>query len=135
VAIVFSLPAQCVSCVTSNNDCAHCAAIAVTNQIASSQSTTCCQSHQRAIRTAETKQLSVQLERHSSDCTCQNVPTAPFVPRTSPTTTSSEVLTALPHVAFLAPSYLQSATVVAESWLVHLSPSIPHRILHCSWLI
>lgn len=130
LAVILPLPSRCAACITGHEDCARCAADHTT---ASHAPASCCQAHTaKPPSTSGVNSLALSHAGHTCGCGVQSLPT---------TTPPQKLLAvAAPELAALVPpaaidlvtlSPLPSHAGEAAS----LAVPIPHRILHCSWII
>jgi len=130
VALVLPAPARCASCANGTDNCAQCEATA--NAASASSVRPCCQNHAAPEHAAPVATSCQQV--HVGKCNCNLRPvdrTAVSVERLSVT---PEIVATLPAVQpVLAISANASGLVVFA--IADLPPPLPHRVLHCAWII
>jgi len=130
LAIMLPLPSRCTACTTGHDHCAKCAA---ENTSTEQPAASCCRAHApQSQDTSGARSLTLGHAGHTCGCGMQSVP---------PTTPPQKSLTiAAPELAALAtPTGFDIATLSPlPSRAFEVAPlavPIPHRILHCSWII
>jgi len=131
VALILPLPARCLSCSHGDADCTRC-------QAAHSDSTqpthrSCCEHRADAHRIA-TSPATCQNHVQSRTCGCKmQVPDRAYV-AAERQTVPVDLVAILP-----AAQPLLAADPGHTDWVTaaygNLPPPVPHRILHCSWII
>jgi hypothetical protein len=130
--MLLPLPARCASCAAGAENCPRCAAKA-DNAAGHTVAGACCE------RRASAGSTCIHGVAHSDrvgadDCTCVVSPVQRALPREKLAMPTQDLLAALPFAALLPADIATENDFVAIK-AVGLAPSIPHRILHCSWLI
>jgi hypothetical protein len=146
IALLLPLPVRCAACSTGSDRCPCCSAyggeflgstelIAVRDSHgeALAQTRTCCQSHV-ATDAAPTAAATKSLHPSHHACGCSARPAPRTTRPVEKLHVSPETLAGLAD-GFQLPFSLQAD--VASTPIIHVaaSPPIPHRILHCSWII
>jgi hypothetical protein len=131
VALLLPLPVRCLSCSHGDADCARChAAHSATTQPAHRS---CCQHRAGANRIAAPP-AACPSHAQSRTCGCKlELPDRTYV-TSEGQTVPADLVAILPAVQPLFatdPSHADSATASCGD----LPPPVPHRILHCSWII
>jgi hypothetical protein len=131
LALLMPLPVRCVGCVAAAETCPHCVAAEPVN-VTPAAPDACCQ--RPSAYSPATSEAASTVKHGTPACGC----VLKSAPRTVPTVeklVSSADLVALHAtvVAFATPTIHSAADSV--STLDILPPSVPHRILHCSWII
>lgn len=131
VALILPLPARCASCSVGASDCSHC-------QTAQSSATlpahrSCCERHADPDRNAT---LSANCSCHVQSKTCGCNLQAPdrAVIGADRQIIASDLIATLPNVQPLPTidaGQINRIAAANES----VPPPVPHRILHCSWII
>jgi hypothetical protein len=142
IALLLPLPSRCASCSIGQDRCPRCANVAesLRSQIRRGEdsdenrgSRTCCQRHAPNISSATGAVIS-SIDRSHHTCGCNLRP----APRSSSSiqkfTASPEIVAGLAHVADATFSFNDGAKSTID-FQVAVPPPIPHRILHCSWII
>jgi hypothetical protein len=131
VALVLPPPARCARCTGGAANCSHCAA-ATTEPAPAPAAHACC--HDRITQPTATDSLAGCHQDEVGKCNCNLRPidrTGLSVERQS---IAPELVATLPSV----PPILATIANATESDLVSnadLPPPLPHRVLHCSWII
>jgi hypothetical protein len=131
VTLVLPLPARCANCTTASTDCPHCAAAKLEAQPHSDSTRPCC-----VRNAADQKNIATctyhQIEARACDCSVH--PVERVIVSSEQKATLHELLTAFSSIAPVlsdsTDSLLHSIPAFAS-----LPPPVPHRILHCSWVI
>lgn len=137
VALLLPLPTRCASCATSQGQCPRCVHHFGESLRGSQLATprTCCQelASTQSAANASNASPSVQQSQHTCGCGFHQAPrSTPPVEKTSISLEQSAGLVATPFSP-AAPSILE--TPASDITLAALIPTIPHRILHCTWII
>jgi hypothetical protein len=130
VAMLLPLPARCAACSTSAGNCPRCDTANTDRQPVPDPSA-CCK-HRSADRQTPAADAAHHVSQHSPQCGCGVHPPQ----RTKPSTErvlDGQDLTASPTE--FASSSVEPRLVANFINGSILPPPIPHRILHCSWLI
>jgi hypothetical protein len=132
VPLLLPLPARSAACpATVGRDCPHCAAAGARHSISSTSA--CCQ-HRAASRHESADDDSIHsVSNHLPRCGCTITPIHRTVPTTDRLLLPLDLAADLPYLAVTSgspPRCLPLATAPEN-----LPPAIPHRILHCCWLI
>jgi hypothetical protein len=95
----------------------------------------CCSACRPASSSVGTCRAVAANERYSGACSCHISPVRSPVPPVPTNASTRPVVAGFPHAALFLPRSSDLASFAADSWLLRLAPTVPHRILHCSWLI
>jgi hypothetical protein len=143
IALLLPPPARCASCATGNDRCPSCATHAaasghvaefVRNSDSHEPTHACCRRNVESDSTpsASTSTNSVQPSQHACGCGVHSAPrTVPPVAKAL----ASPDLNAEAIVAVDLPRLLAATGPVTADFVLSDAPLIPHRILHCSWII
>jgi hypothetical protein len=135
LALVLPVPARCASCSDQGGQCPHCVAADVEPQLpAASNTRSCCNRHSPSTaKPADDQAAALSHGTHLCGCNLQ-----PADRTQAPAKNAS----ASPEwSAGLLPSSLGGSAILTNSTaslvfdVAELRPAIPHRILHCSWII
>jgi hypothetical protein len=131
LAMLLPLPARCAACSTSAGNCPRCAATIAEHKTRSAERPCCKHS------TATSDQFSHSdsarsLSHHSPRCGCGVSPLHRTVPPKDQLPAGHD-FDAAPYRLFETSLEPRFATIAATR--PDLPPPLPHRILHCSWLI
>jgi len=129
MALLLPAPARCDGCGTGKTNCPHCVAAVATAPIAPARP--CCQNHtanHRGIANPACEQV------RTAPCSCCIRPADRAWAPAETQISTQEILAALPAGQPLQLS-VTSASIAAVAALADLPPPVPHRILHCSWII
>jgi hypothetical protein len=131
-ALLLPLPARCASCAASHDQCPRCSAAKAGDQGSPTDSVRSCCQH-RSETPATDNGVSGEQSHPLCGCGFESAPR-----NTQPTAKASitaDVMAAAPALATI-PSNLNAAGASATATsIASLPPPIPHRILHCSWII
>jgi len=131
VALILPLPARCLSCSLGNADCTHSRSAHSTNSQPNHRS--CCE-HRSAASRAFAQSADCQSHVQSRACNCKlQVPDRTYVTPERQTAPADFVAILPAAQPMLAARASHTDWVTASSG--NLPPPIPHRILHCSWII
>jgi hypothetical protein len=135
VALLLPTPGKCASCLFALGSCPHCAASKALEPTEQAPTKSCC--HQQTAcessPPAAASATSVVTSGHRvCGCSVQSAPRAvpTVVKLVSP---ADDVAATFPTAVVTDQIIHQSAASVLS--LGELPPSVPHRILHCSWII
>jgi hypothetical protein len=131
IAMLLPSPARCDGCATGKSDCPHC--IAAQANTPTSPVRPCCQRH---AATTHTTAVAVNhcTQLRSVPCSCCARPAdRAWVPSERQISTQ-EILFALPASQPLELDIARE-NFVAVAAIADLPPPVPHRVLHCSWII
>jgi len=131
VALALPIPARCASCAAGASECAHCRAASKT--ATPSGTRPCCQRHTAthgAVAAEATNCVHVQ----SRTCGCNIQPVDRTYASADQRVSVSDHLAALPSVQPLLFNATRGRNSAATAF-TDLPPPVPHRILHCSWII
>ena len=130
LALILPLPARCLGCVADSSNCSHCATQASAAKASPAKS--CCARNSSASQHLATNNSCDRVQARTCGCSIQ--PVDRTLVASEQHSTLPELLAALPSVELVisdsTQSQLQSAPAFAS-----LPPPVPHRILHCSWVI
>ena len=130
VALILPLPARCLGCVAETSNCSHCATQASAAKASPVKS--CCARNSSTSQHLATNDNCDRVQTRTCGCSIQPVDRTPAT--SDQHSTLPELLAALPSVELVlsgsTQSQLQSIPAFAS-----LPPRVPHRILHCSWVI
>jgi hypothetical protein len=133
LAVMLPLPARCASCST-GGECPRCAAAKPDKESSRHVPGFCCQRRAAADDRLLTDVAVGVLQDDPSTCGCGVRPTHRTAPPAKELTLSPELIYAFAPTAFL-PANPSANALAAAITLADLPPPIPHRILHCSWVI
>ena len=121
-------------CHSNGESCPHCAGSAAKNESNHTFKHDCCHDKRQASEHAAAVQ-SIGPGNDSSSCTCDALPTHQPMPSATRNVPNSPDFVVLSNsVSFDAVCH-EPTRINTTAWLTYLSPAIPHRILHCTWLI
>jgi hypothetical protein len=130
VALMLPFPARCLSCSEGAVDCTRCQANSSAGQPAHRS---CCEHRAPAHRT-DAKSIRCQTHVQSDSCGCKlPVPDRTYV-AAERHTIPGDFVAILPYSQPLLAADPGHADWAASSY-GNLPPPVPHRILHCSWVI
>jgi hypothetical protein len=121
------------SCHSSDDSCPHCAAIAGENESSRLRNSGCCHDERQSSEHAVASQ-SVAGNDFSS-CACSTLPIHQPTPSATRNVPNSLDLVVLSNSASFDAVCPELTSFNTADWLSNLSLAMPHRILHCSWLI
>jgi hypothetical protein len=133
IAMLMPLPARCLACVAAAGTCPHCVAANPATETPPAPKA-CCQHRttQAASPIADVDAPTVKHAAHACGCILRTAPrTVPTVEKLILSANQVAVHGAAACVA--NPSINSAAASVRAPG--DLPPSVPHRILHCSWII
>ncbi|MCI0331695.1 MAG: hypothetical protein L0228_00540 [Planctomycetes bacterium] len=161
LALLLPLPARCASCSSGDDRCPRCAAAQVAESLRSKirrgedsnlrlgetqphrdshsasrrDASTCCQRRESA-HSAPTSGAAVGTAKHVlHTCGCRLLPVQRTTPPVEKVNSSPELVAGLSLVAILPLNPSACDASAGDFTLANLPPPIPHRILHCSWII
>jgi hypothetical protein len=133
LALLLPLPARCAPCIASAGQCPRCVAADGGENAEQSAPIACCQ--QEAAQATITSAIAAnQLDyrAHACGCVVRSMPRS--VPAVEKLVSSAELLVA--HwAADFADNPSINAALPGVPTPADSPPSVPHRILHCSWII
>ena len=130
-ALIVPLPASCASCSAGATDCSRCQAAQATATAPIHHS--CCKRHAVASRHA-TSIANCSSNVQSKTCACNfQVPDRTYV-ATDRQTIAPDLVATLPAPQPLLTIDAGQINLIAAAH-DNLPPPVPHRILHCSWVI
>jgi len=131
VALILPLPARCMSCSVGEINCAHCQSTHANPSPTAHRS--CCEQHAIAShQSASTGRCSSQLQSKTCGCKLQ-APDRTYV-AADRQIIAPDLVALLPPTQPLLSADASQVTRYDET-LGNLPPPVPHRILHCSWII
>lgn len=131
VALIVPLPARCLSCFPGEADCARCKA----GQLIASHPArrSCCEHRANDSRTTtQNAGCQTQVQSHTCGCNLQ-LPDRTYV-AAERQIAPADLVAILPSLEPLLAADPRGADSVAGSY-GDLPPPVPHRILHCCWII
>lgn len=135
LAVLFPLPALGSSCGIGAGDCPHCTATLVSAEKPSTQPEACCRTSEGSNRSVHASHSNAATEHASDDCSCHILPIWPASQPAPQISRAVETFAAPTQGAIFAPRWPELGARLVDSWLGRVPSAIPHRILHCSWLI
>jgi hypothetical protein len=131
VALMAPLPAHCASCSAGATDCSHCQAAQPTATRPVHRS--CCDRHAVAShKSISIANCSSQVQSKTCGCKLQT-PDRTYV-AADPQIIASDLIATLPTAPPLATIDAGQINPIATAH-DNLPPPVPHRILHCTWII
>jgi hypothetical protein len=144
VALLLPLPARCAACSAGADRCQQCAShVAESLQAkicrgqdsdSTNQARPCCQRHTTADSPDTASFAAASAGQTYHPCGCGVRPVSRTNQSVERFSASPELSAGLVSVAAVPPAPA-TGTAAAGDFVVSLAPSIPHRILHCSWII
>lgn len=135
-ALLLPLPARCAACALNPTACNYCTIAAESHRNATSASParSCCNKpHSSAPRAASPADSASTQSHHSCGCAYQSMPRS--------TSTVAKLSLTPELTAGLIPANALPGDITINSQTVNvlatasLPPPVPHRILHCTWII
>jgi hypothetical protein len=130
LAMLPPLPARCASCATENGNCTHCK-----SGRAARHQGPCCQGNAADGQSSLAQHNTQAGQRGAADCACELQPAPRAVSQSGKFSLASPWDATLVSPSALPASLSAYDTARAASTRAGLPPPVPHRILHCSWLI
>lgn len=133
LAMLLPLPVRCAACAANVGDCPQCATAKAENSTGSTKAA-CCQKQAESQDEGLAGDVVRPASHHLPRCGCHARPVPRTVPPGERLVPVQDLVAALPIAADLT-FHIPSHAVAGVSALGELPPPVPHRILHCSWLI
>jgi hypothetical protein len=127
LAMLLPMPARCAERGVSSKDCSSCATAHHGTHLSEHATRACC-GRQNAVDPQVRAYTS-----HSCGCIVQRLPAT--VPSAKKLSFSVEQLSAFPVVGDVVADRSSTSAAASIPALASLPPYVPHRILHCSWII
>jgi hypothetical protein len=135
LALLLPLPARCASCATAQDGCPRCIAATAEAEAAAGPARSCCERRNSTESPPDSNSDSTTLAQSHHTCGCSLQPVQRNVPPTEKASIGLELNAGLVQAVAL-PTTAPLATGAASACEASaLPPPIPHRILHCSWII
>jgi hypothetical protein len=134
IAILVPFPGYCSSCAAGHARCPHGPPSAPHHDAAHFAYGRCCHFKKRTHDRAATHQLMAASNDFSS-CECSAPPQQQPTPPASRNVSNPQDSVAIFNAISVAAVFPEPANVSNVVWFTSLSPAVPHRILHCTWLI
>jgi hypothetical protein len=131
MAMLLPSSARCDGCGTSESECPNC--VAARLNAATTPARPCCQ-RQTAADPATSLALSKCVAVHTAPCDCSVRPADRAWVPVERQLSIQDILETLP---IAQPLHLDAGnhSILAVAALADLPPPVPHRVLHCSWII
>ena len=133
-AMLLPLPARCALCSTGADMCSRCVAADTDKAASRSATRDCCQRPATPEERCVSDSATQTVQHSSTGCGCGASPDDRTFPTEQQLAPTQDQLAAIPTAATSFAD--NSAQIDAAAFTsAGLPPLIPHRILHCSWLI